>query len=213
MRKAITAEESLVLTLRFLATGDSQQSLSFSFRMGKTTVSDIVTETSNAIYQVLKEKYLSAPHTKEEWLKISQELEENWNKLHTIGCIDGKHIRIVCPKLTGTQYCNYKGFFSIVLMAAVCDANYCFTMIDLGQYGSNNDSGVVASSVMGEICDNGEINLPTPSKIYQSSDQDLPYFLLGDEIFRLKDWLMRLFPGAGATEEGKIINYRHSRAR
>ena len=71
MRKAITAEESLALTLRFLVTGDSQQSLSFSFRMGKTTVSDIVTETSNAIYQVLKEKYLSAPHTKEEWLKIS----------------------------------------------------------------------------------------------------------------------------------------------
>ena len=187
MRKAITAEESLALTLRFLATGDSQQSLSFSFRMGKTTVSDIVTETSNAIYQVLKEKYLSAPHTKEEWLKISQELEENWNKLHTIGCIDGKHIRIACPKLTGTQYCNYKGFFSIVLMAAVCDANYCFTMIDLGQYGSNNDSGVLASSVMGEMFDNGEMNLPALPKIYQSSDQDLPYFLLGDEIFPAKD--------------------------
>ena len=130
MRKAIIAEERLAVTLHFLATGDSQQSLSFSFRMGETTVNTIVTETSNAIYQVLKEKYLSAPHTKEEWLKISQEFEENWNMPHTIGCIDGKHICIVCPKLTGTQYYNYKGFFSIVLMA-VCDVNYCFTMIDL----------------------------------------------------------------------------------
>ena len=189
MRKAIIAEERLAVTLHFLATGDSQQSLSFSFRMGETTVNTIVTETSNAIYQVLKEKYLSAPHTKEEWLKISQEFEENWNMPHTIGCIDGKHIRIVCPKLTGTQYYNYKGFFSIVLMA-VCDANYCFTMIDLGQYGSNNDSGVLASSVTGEMFDNGEINLPAPSKIYQSSDQDLPYFLLSEEVFPLKDWLM-----------------------
>ena len=131
---------------------------------------------------------------------------------HTTECIDDKHIRIVCPKLTGTQYCNYKGFFSIVLMA-VCDANYCFTIIDLGQYGSNNDSCVLASSVMGEMFDNGEMNLPAPSKIYQSSEQDLPYFLLGDEIFPLKDWLMRSFPGAGATEEEKIYNYRHSRAR
>ena len=96
---------------------------------------------------------------------------------------------------------------------AVCDANYCFTIIDLGQYGSNNDSGVLASSVMGEMFDNGEMNLPAPSKIYQSSDQDLPYFLLGDAIFPLKDWLMRSFPGAGATEEEKIYNYRHSRAR
>ena len=62
--------------------GDSQQSFSFSFRMGKTTVSKIVTETSNVIYQVLKEKYLSAPLTKEEWLKISQEFKENWTMPH-----------------------------------------------------------------------------------------------------------------------------------
>ena len=103
MRKAITEEERLVVTLRFLAMGDSQQSLSFSSRMGKTTVSNIVTEASNAIYQVPKEKYLSAPHTKEEWLKISQEFEENLNMPHTIGCIDGKHIRIVCPKLIEAQ--------------------------------------------------------------------------------------------------------------
>ena len=96
---------------------------------------------------------------------------------------------------------------------AVCDANYCFTMIDLRQYGSNNDSGILASSVMGEMFDNGEMNLPAPSKIYQSSDQDLLYFLLGDEIFPLKDWLMRPFPGKGVTEEEKIYNYRHSRAR
>ena len=57
------------------------------------------------------------------------------------------------------------------------------------------------------------MNLPAPSKLYQSSYQDLPYFLLGDEIFPLKDWLMRPFPGAGATEEEKIYNYHHSRAR
>ena len=28
-----------------------------------------------------------------------------------------------------------------------CDANYCFTLIiDIGQYGSNNDSGVLVQS-------------------------------------------------------------------
>ena len=44
MQKAITEEETLAVTLRFLAKGDSQQSLSFSFRMGKITVSNIVTK-------------------------------------------------------------------------------------------------------------------------------------------------------------------------
>ena len=41
-RKAISAAERLAITLRFLATGDSQQTLSFSFRVGKATASKIV---------------------------------------------------------------------------------------------------------------------------------------------------------------------------
>ena len=96
---------------------------------------------------------------------------------------------------------------------AVCDANYCFTLIDLGQYGSNNDSGVLSSSFMGEMFDQNSMNLPALSKIHPSSEEKLPYFLLGDEIFPLKNWLMRPFPGAGASEEERIYNYRHSRAR
>ena len=67
-----------------------------------------------------------------------------------IGCLDGKDIRIECPDLSRTVNHNYKGFFSIVLLA-ICDANYCFTLFDLGQFGSNNDSVVLASSQIGEI--------------------------------------------------------------
>ena len=69
---------------------------------------------------------------------------------HVIGCLDGKDIRIECPKLSRTVNHNYKGSFSIALLA-ICDANYCFTLFDLGQFGSNNDSGVLASSQIGEI--------------------------------------------------------------
>lgn len=48
-------------------------------------------------------------------------------------------------KLSGTLYHNYKGVYSMVLLA-VCDVDYCFTMYDFGNYGSNNDSGVLANS-------------------------------------------------------------------
>ena len=65
-RKSIPPAERLALTLRYLATGDSQQSLSFSFRIGKATVSKILAETCQAIYDVLKETYLSPPQSKEE---------------------------------------------------------------------------------------------------------------------------------------------------
>ena len=52
LRKAIPAAERLMLTMRFLASGDSQVSLSYLFRMGKKGVSRIVSETSEAIIQV-----------------------------------------------------------------------------------------------------------------------------------------------------------------
>ena len=65
-RKCISATERLALTLRFLVTGDSQQSLRFSFRIGKATVSKIISETCDAIYTVLKDNYLSPPQNKEE---------------------------------------------------------------------------------------------------------------------------------------------------
>ena len=95
---------------------------------------------------------------------------------------------------------------------AVCDANYCLSLIDIGQYSSNNDSGVLAASKMGQLFKDNEMNLPSSSKISES-DFDFTYFLLGDEIFLLKPWLMWQFPGKNATKEERVYNYRHSRAR
>ena len=42
LRKSMSVEERLAITL---ATGDSQQSLSFSYRLGKATMSKIISET------------------------------------------------------------------------------------------------------------------------------------------------------------------------
>ena len=50
---------------------------------------------------------------------------------------------------SGCLYYNYKGFFGILLMA-ICDARYVFSFIDIGDYGSNNDSGVFCKSVIGK---------------------------------------------------------------
>ena len=211
-RQSISAEERLTLTLRYLASGNDQQSLSFSYRIGKTTVSHIIQETLDAIWQVLKDKYVNPPQSASQWLHISREFESVWQLPHCIGAIDGKHIAIQCPKNSGSLYYNYKGWFSIVLMA-VCDAHYNFTLLDVGQYGSTNDSSVLNSSEMGKALENGNLNLPDPEHFPGCSLPHLPYFLVGDEIFALKPWLMRPYPGKNITEERSIYNYRLSRAR
>ena len=174
LRESISAEQRLVITLRFLSSGDAQQSLSYLFRIVKTTVSNIISETCSAIYDQLKETYMHTPKSEKDWLKIASEFEELWNMPHVIGAIDGKHIRIQCPTFTGTQYYNYRGFFSLVLMA-ICDADYCFTMFDIGQFGSNNDSGVLANSSVGEAFENNTINFPQSREINDSTGMFLTF--------------------------------------
>ena len=210
-RKSISARERLVITLRFLSSGSSQQSLSFSFVHGRSTISKILQEVCDAIYEVLAPLYLKTPASAEDWKSIANDFENIWNLPHTVGAIDGKHIAMDCPKNSGTQDHNYKGFFSMNLLA-ICDARYNFTMFDIGQYGSNNDSGVLLNSEMGKRLEEGSIGLPEDEKLDGCRLDKLPYYLVGDEIFPLKSWLIRPYPGK-LNEEQRIFNYRLSRAR
>ena len=57
-----------------------------------------------------------------------------WGIPHCLRAIDGKHCIIDCPQNSGSAFNNYKGSFSIVLMA-VADASYMFTYVDVGDYG------------------------------------------------------------------------------
>ena len=85
----------------------------------------------------------------------------------------------------------------------------CLTLGNLGVI----TIAVLANSSMGEAFENNAINVPQSREINDSTG-DVPYFLVGDEIFPLKKWLMRPYPGTSLSEEeNKIYNYRHSRAR
>ena len=210
LRNPIPAKVRLAVTLRFLASGETQQSLSWSFRIGRATVSHIVRETCQAIWNVLSPVYLKSPNCKEDWMKISEDFLNFWQFPHCVGAIDGKHVAIECPRKSGTQFYNYKGFFSLVLLA-ICDAKYCFTFVDIGQFGSGNDSGVLKSCQLDKAFEENTLNLPELEPI-DGMDGNIPYFLLGDEIFPLNIWLQRPYPGP-LDEEKKIFNYRVSRAR
>ena len=106
-------------------------------------------------------------------------------------------------KNSGSLYYNYKGWFSIVLLA----------LGDIGQYDSSNDSGVPNNSEMGKAFENGSMLLPEPEHLLGCSPPLVPYFLVGDEIFALKPWLLYPYPGKNIKEDQSIFNYRLSRAR
>lgn len=116
------------------------------------------------------------------------------------GAIDGKHIVMECPSNSGSNYYNYKGTFSIVLLALV-DHNYNFTCIDIGSYGSSSDGGIFAKSALKKALEENKLDVPQGS------------VNLGDEAFPLQTYLMKLFARRNIlTKREKIYNYRHCRA-
>ncbi len=141
MRKPVTAEEYLSVTLRFLATGESFASLAYQFRISRSTLSQMIPYVCKAIYNVLKHELLKCSNTEAEWLRVANEFAEKWQFLNCVGAGDGKHIRLLCPNNSGSLYYNYKGYYSLVLMAFV-GANYEFLYVDVGAQGSASDGGV-----------------------------------------------------------------------
>ena len=66
MRKTITVEDRLAVTLRFLATGNTYSDLAFTFRMHTSTIGGIISEVCQALYHCLKSEYLRLPNTKKD---------------------------------------------------------------------------------------------------------------------------------------------------
>ena len=71
------------------------------------------------------------PPTHQDWQKIENHFYTCWNFPNCIAAVDGKHVVIQAPHQSGSQFFNYKGTFSPVLMALV-DADYPFTFVDMG---------------------------------------------------------------------------------
>ena len=92
--------------------------------------------------------FVKTPPTTQDWENIIKDIDVIRDMPHCLAAIDRRHIAMRQPKHSGSLWHNYKGFFSLVLLA-ICDARYCFSFVDVGEYGSNNKSGIFLNSEMG----------------------------------------------------------------
>ena len=92
----------------------------------------------------------------------------------------------------------------------MCDANYQFIYVDIGHYGKDNDASIFRQSEVYEMLDNQVLPIPAPDLL---GGKQTPYFIIGDEIFPLKSWLMKPYGSRGLTTQQQVFNYRLSRAR
>ncbi len=141
-------------------------------------------------------------------MAIAKGFQDQWQFPNCIGAIDGKHVVIQASPNSGSSFFNYKGTFSVVLMALV-DAEYCFTLIDVGAYGSQSDGGIFALSAMGKALQRGPLSTPPPKPLPGAPELgSVPHVIVGDEAFPLKPCLMRPFPGQELNNNNRIVAFR-----
>ncbi|KAH6925276.1 hypothetical protein HPB50_003179 [Hyalomma asiaticum] len=208
-REPISSGERLALTLRYLSSGVLVRDAAMAFRVGVETAREIIHDTCQVLWEVLSAEYVKPP-TMEEWREIASGLWNRWQFLNCLGAVDGKHIRIVCPKKAGSLFFNYKGTHSIVLMAAV-DSRYLFRLVDVGAPGRLSDGGIFKDSPIGQRLYEVKLNLPRAA-ILPGSEIACPRVFVGDEAFQLRPDFMRPLPGSRTAPEEVIFNYTLSRA-
>ena len=113
----------------------------FAWGVPHNTQSIIVHEVSQANITEYMNEVMPCPTTPQGWGAIADKFMDRWNFPHTCGALDGNHIACRCPPNNGFLFSNYKGFYSLVLMALV-DADYKFVWADLGGLGSASDAQI-----------------------------------------------------------------------
>ncbi|XP_069832289.1 uncharacterized protein [Dendropsophus ebraccatus] len=208
MRRAITAEQRLTATLRFLATGRALQDLKYSAGISAASLCGIIPETCEAIVAALSEEYIKCPQTPEQWLEIAEEFGRLWNFPNCGGAMDGKHVRIVQPAASGSFFYNYENFFSIIFLALV-NANYEFVFVGVGRNGRVSDGGVFANSQFAHMLRSNSLSLPNNDVTHAN----LNFVFVADEAFPLTSHILKPYPQRLLNRERQIFNYRLARAR
>ncbi|KAJ8963037.1 hypothetical protein NQ314_005599 [Rhamnusium bicolor] len=155
-RETILATDKLIITLRYLATGESFRSLMYNCRVSESTISLFVPVVSEAIYEELNEEYLKVPTTAAEWLEIARDFETTWNAPN-----NKQH--------------------SIVLLAPV-DVKYNFTYINVGMKGRLSDGGVFWNSDLAKAIEDNIPNFPKDKPLPRRT-KPVPHVIVADATF------------------------------
>lgn len=80
-------------------------------------------------------------------MEIQKDFETKWNFPLCCGAIDRNHVATKCPPGSCSEFYNYKGGYSIILLPLV-DADCKFLYINVGTNGTDHDTSVFQMSLV-----------------------------------------------------------------
>ncbi|XP_067633791.1 uncharacterized protein [Eurosta solidaginis] len=209
-RTAISLQKRVAIALFTLGSAAEYRVVSELFGVGKSTVCAIFLEFCEEVWQALSTRYIKKlPPTQE----TVDEYVDGFHSLgfpQCLGAIDGCHIEVRPNASDTTDYFNYKGWYSIVLLALV-DYRYRFIYINIGAPGRCNDSQIYNSSLLKKVLIEDEVLAANKKNI---SGVQMPICILGDSAFKFSTTLMKPYAfSTDLSEEKKLYNYMLSKCR
>uniref|UniRef100_A0A183F823 DDE Tnp4 domain-containing protein n=1 Tax=Heligmosomoides polygyrus TaxID=6339 RepID=A0A183F823_HELPZ len=148
-------------------------------KLGRTTVQNIVYEGCRAIIEEFYDEAFPPP-SRATWRESAEQFRSIRKYPRGVGSMDGRHFRCFAPRCSGSSYYNYKGFFSLVLLAVVNGA-YRILALDLGGKGGESDPFLESS--VGIFPAGGDLD----------GEGVVDYHILADGGFAQTTWMQRPF--------------------
>ena len=192
---SLSPETQLMITLRYLATGDKFRTIGDSMGVHISSVSRCVASVTEALCKHLG-TFVHFPNDEDSMNQEKHKFYQVANFPGVVGCIDCTHVRILAPQ--GDEephYINRKGYHSINVQA-ICDSKMHFLNVVADWPGATHDSRILRSSKIG----------------FEYASGERSGLLLGDGGYACTNWLLTpvLFP---RNEAERKYNEAHAVTR
>ncbi|KAH9385029.1 hypothetical protein HPB48_027065 [Haemaphysalis longicornis] len=144
MRRAIPLDKRVAIGLYRLASSAEERTVAHLFGVSRPSVNLIFREFCRVVVRHLEHLYIKFPRPCEMAEHLRQ-FEAVLGFPQGVGALDGCHLEVCPPTVNTSDYYNYKGWYSIILLA-VADHNYKFLSTNVGSPGKNHDSNVFRRS-------------------------------------------------------------------
>ncbi|XP_037570302.2 uncharacterized protein LOC119450898 [Dermacentor silvarum] len=207
MRQSISVEKRVAIGLYRLCSSAEDRTIAHLFAVGRSTVNLMWRQFCAAVIEQLEGQWLCMVR-RDQMDDHVREFFAVTEFPQAVGALDGCHFAISPPKEHAADYYNYKGWYSIILLALV-DHRYRFRYIRVGSPGRCHDASVYAGSGLKEIVESA--HFMSPQAIIE--DTRVAPVILCDQAFPLTEHLMKPFanPRDGTAE--RVFNYNLSRTR
>ena len=207
LRLCVPLEQRIAVALYRLSSTSELRTVAHLFGIGISTVHKLQYLFIDALLHFYKNT-IKWPETEDEIEETVRDFWDLWGYPQCLGAIDGCHIAVSPPKEQATDYYNYKGWYSVVLLAVV-DSKYRFRYVHIGTPGRVNDAFIFKNSNLKRKLESVELNSHTK----RIEDVEVPVHLIGDSAFPLLATLMKPYSSSATMSDEETFDYRLSRAR